>query len=512
MIKPLVWSVNIPLVNRAWIRLLEGLLGSLEIKPVQLSQSFYYRAYFNMGTLGTLFNRMGMPRNSLESLMGRKDPSGKSAFRPSLKTLRYLPRMLLFLVSNLNLGKIFKRKMVSLEKKTNELSQKLDSDFSIDQYPDVFRQIMEMSEEAAYYNIIIPLVMQIRNRFLKRKMEKRGLAYGQLDFTTDFPGLRDYDPQYLIRRNYERWMDLPEAYKKMTESYADLANLTGPEEILVLQNEFDNLLERFGHFSESGNDFSYPPWREDPEFLFSMVRQGGERKPSEVKEPGNLTMKQAMQMKGGTYRRAGKYRLYREMISSEYTRGYGLFRDLFLKTGKYLAAAGIIRQTEDVFLLTLDEHDGLLKLGDNAKIKSMVKEISRRTQEMRDLESISLPSIIYGEEPPPLAMPDEKALHGIPVSPGIFEGEIVVVRGYKDFKKKVEGAILVIPFSDVGWTPILTRAGAIVSESGGMLSHASIIARELRIPAIASVDHACNVKEGKRARLDGYNGLLILEN
>jgi pyruvate,water dikinase len=88
----------------------------------------------------------------------------------------------------------------------------------------------------------------------------------------------------------------------------------------------------------------------------------------------------------------------------------------------------------------------------------------------------------------------------------------VVVRGYEDFEKKVEGRILVIPFSDVGWTPLLVRAGAIVSESGGILSHASIIARELSIPAITSVDHACNLKDGTKAKIDGYNGTLILLN
>ncbi len=512
MIKPLVWSVNIPLVNSAWIRLLEGLLGPLDIKPEQLSRSFYYRAYFNMGTLGTLFHRMGLPRNSLESLMGRKDPSGKSAFRPSLKTMRYLPRMLLFLVSNLTLGRVFRRKIGSLEKDTNELKRKLDEDFSIDQYPYVFRQVMEVSVQAAYFNIIIPLVMQILNRFLKRRMEKRELAYEELDFTVDFPELRDYDPRYMIRLIQELWTNIPEAYKKKVNAYADLANLKGPKEILVFQKEFDRLLDRFGHFSESGNDFSYPTWREDPAFLLSMVRQGDERKSIRENKPGNRNIKQPIRMRGRAYFSAGKYRLYREMISSEYTRSYGLFRDLFLKTGKYMATAGMISQTEDVFLLTLEEHDRLLNNGDIAIIKSLGQEISKRRQEMADLEDISLPAIIYGEEPPPLARPDEKTLHGIPVSPGFFEGEIVVVRGYKDFQKNVEGAILIIPFSDVGWTPVLTRAAAIVSESGGMLSHASIVARELHIPAIASVDHACNLEEGSRARLDGYNGLLILDN
>ncbi len=58
--------------------------------------------------------------------------------------------------------------------------------------------------------------------------------------------------------------------------------------------------------------------------------------------------------------------------------------------------------------------------------------------------------------------------------------------------------------------PLLVRAGAIVSESGGILSHASIIARELSIPAISSVDHACNLKDGTKAIIDGTNGKLFI--
>ena len=103
MIKPLVWTINNTLVNSAWLRLLCGMLGKLDIKPEELSEAFYYRAYFNMGTLGALFRMMGLPRDSLESLMGRKDPSGKSSFKPSLKTMKYLPRMVLFMLSMVNL-------------------------------------------------------------------------------------------------------------------------------------------------------------------------------------------------------------------------------------------------------------------------------------------------------------------------------------------------------------------------------------------------------------------------
>ena len=511
IIKPLVWSVNIPVVNSAWIRLLEGLLGPLHIKPEQLSQSFYYRAYFNMGTLGALFQKMGLPKNSLESLMGRKDPSGKSAFRPSMKTMQYLPRILWFLVSNLYLGRVFKRKMIFLDREINALKKKLDEGFTINQYTDVFRRIKEMSEEAAYYNIVIPLAMQILNWQLKKKMEKRGFVYEDLDFSSDFPGLRNYDPKYQTQHCAELWRAIPDEYRKMIRRFEDLEKQTGQAEIQAFKKAFETLLKKFGHFSESGNDFSYPTWMEDPDFLFSMVRKEDGKISMHVDKTGKNSKKKPSRFPGKTYQRAGKYRLYRERISSEYTRGYGLFRDLFLHTGRHLTAAGKISASGDVFFLTLQEHDVLLQGDDIAGIQFIQQKVSQRKQEIRDLENVSMPSVIYGDEPPPLAKPDEKTMKGIPVSPGIFEGEIVVVRGYKDFEKKVEDAILVIPFSDVGWTPVLTRAGAIVSESGGMLSHASIVARELSIPAIASVDHACSMQDGIRARLDGYNGLLIID-
>ena len=222
--------------------------------------------------------------------------------------------------------------------------------------------------------------------------------------------------------------------------------------------------------------------------------------------------------KNGAYKRAGRYRLYREMISSSYTRTYGLFRKLFLQTGQHFTAQQLLSEPEQVFYLSLEEHDKLLdthsKLLEGSS-PSGVSELSKKAdhikREMESYADLSLPAVIYGETPPPIAAPDETIMKGIPTSPGIFEGEIVVVKGYKDFKKEVAGKILVIPFSDVGWTPILSRAGAIVAESGGMLSHASIIARELSLAGLSSVDHACTIPDGTRARVDGYNGILILD-
>jgi len=507
MIKPLVWSVNIPLVNSAWIRLLERMLGKLNIEPEQLSKSFHYRAYFNMGTLGTLFRRMGLPRDSLESLMGRKNPSGKSSFKPGLKTMRYLPSMLAFLLSTLSLKRKFEKNLPRITARTDLLRQKIVK-LTPAEYYSVYQEIFKLASLAADYNIIIPLSFQISNRILQKKLKKRGMAYEDLDFIQDFPELSDYDPSEYLSNVQRQWAGLPPDTREGIRDFKALSASEDPT-LKGIREQFNSLIAQFGHFSESGNDFSSTPWREDPDFLFSLVMRQAEGGEDPRERTGTITSK-SRGIPLRAYRRAGQFRLYREMISSEYTRCYGMFRELFLMTGHFFAEKAWLKDPKNVFYLTLDQHNRLLDGIPGEEVSSISQDIEMVRQEMDQYREVVLPSIIYGDAPPPV--PDEKAevLEGIPTSPGIFAGELVVVRGYEDFQKNVEGKILVIPYSDVGWTPLLVKAGAIVSEAGGILSHASIVARELSIPAISSVDHACSLKDGTSAKLDAFHGKLIL--
>jgi phosphoenolpyruvate synthase/pyruvate phosphate dikinase len=97
IIKPLIWSINIPLVNTVWIRLLEQMVGHTGLKPQDLARSFYYRSYFNMGAIGKLLNRVGFPSEGVEMMMGvTGQKAGRPVFKPGLKTMRLLPRLLFF--------------------------------------------------------------------------------------------------------------------------------------------------------------------------------------------------------------------------------------------------------------------------------------------------------------------------------------------------------------------------------------------------------------------------------
>jgi pyruvate,water dikinase len=84
----------------------------------------------------------------------------------------------------------------------------------------------------------------------------------------------------------------------------------------------------------------------------------------------------------------------------------------------------------------------------------------------------------------------ESGLRGITASHGDVQGFARVARSVEEAAQIEEGAILVCPFTDPGWTPILGRVRGVITETGGLLSHAAIICREYGIPALLSVPDA----------------------
>ena len=126
--------------------------------------------------------------------------------------------------------------------------------------------------------------------------------------------------------------------------------------------------------------------------------------------------------------------------------------------------------------------------------------------------SVDLPEIIIGDEEPPLPRIKQvsRILKGVAASKGICQGRTRKVSGVHDFTGVQEGDILVIPHSDISWTPVFCKAKAVISESGGMLSHCAIISREYGIPAVVSVLHAMQIPEGALVSVDGHKGEAII--
>jgi len=100
-------------------------------------------------------------------------------------------------------------------------------------------------------------------------------------------------------------------------------------------------------------------------------------------------------------------------------------------------------------------------------------------------------------------------ISGVVASRGIAKGFVKIVRKSKDVKRVQEGDILVTPMTNPDFMPALRRCAAIVTDQGGITSHAAIVARELNIPCVCGTQIATQVlKDGKLVEVDANKGVV----
>lgn len=102
-----------------------------------------------------------------------------------------------------------------------------------------------------------------------------------------------------------------------------------------------------------------------------------------------------------------------------------------------------------------------------------------------------------------------QTLMGIPASNGVVRGKACIVVDEKHFKEFKPGKILVTRQTSPAWTPLLGVAAGVVTELGGQLSHAAIVAREYGIPAVVGVKNATKlIKDGQIITIRGEEGTI----
>ena len=111
----------------------------------------------------------------------------------------------------------------------------------------------------------------------------------------------------------------------------------------------------------------------------------------------------------------------------------------------------------------------------------------------------------FGAPPPPSDAPD--VLKGHAGSPGTVRGRARVMHCLDDADKLQRGDVLVAETTAPPWTPLFATAGGIVTDTGGILSHCAVVAREYRIPAVVGTGRATAViRDGQLVEVDGDSG------
>jgi pyruvate,water dikinase len=104
----------------------------------------------------------------------------------------------------------------------------------------------------------------------------------------------------------------------------------------------------------------------------------------------------------------------------------------------------------------------------------------------------------------------EKILEGLAASPGLVSGKVKIVKALDQLEKVLEGDILVTPMTSPDMVPAMRRAAAIVTDEGGLTSHAAIVSRELGVPAVVGTKEATlKLKDDMIVTVDGEKGLVF---
>ncbi|GMU00988.1 phosphoenolpyruvate synthase [Corallococcus caeni] len=201
---------------------------------------------------------------------------------------------------------------------------------------------------------------------------------------------------------------------------------------------------------------------------------------------------------------------YREYPKYGKINRYFVYRQALLEEAGRLVQAGVVREKEDIFYLTFQELQDVVRTNEvDARL------IRQRKETFRSHQALTPPRVltsdgevitgVYRRDNVPAG-----ALVGLPVSAGTIEGRARVILDMAEARPEA-GDILVTAYTDPSWTPLFVAVKGLVTEVGGLMSHGSVIAREYGLPAVVGVEQATRrIRDGQRIRVHGTDGYVEL--
>jgi pyruvate,water dikinase len=285
-------------------------------------------------------------------------------------------------------------------------------------------------------------------------------------------------------------------------------------------------LERFvtahGFRGAREAEIAEPRWSEDPSLLFATLRAhltrptGGatpvdlehkqralrdaaaEELVRRVPAPARIAVRHLLSL-------VQRFMRLRERLRSHVVQVLGLYRAVALDASRRIAVGEPGVPRDAAFYLSIEELHAYLR-GDVKVLGPLVAR--RRVQLERDRQLPDPPDTFVGFPPPAPDLPaSTDALRGLAACSGVVRGRARVLHGPSEASQLQPGEILVAPYADVGWSPLFLVAAAVVTDLGGPLSHAAVVAREYGVPTVVNVKNGTRfVRTGDLVEVDGGAG------
>ncbi len=306
--------------------------------------------------------------------------------------------------------------------------------------------------------------------------------------------------------------------------------------------EFRTYLDEFGWRSDAF-ELADPTWRENPliplNTLQGYIHLGDDADPGvrfqEAVQTRERLLAQARERLAGDPEKLARFNELYDMgrhnlvLTDDHNFyidqvGDSILRPPLLEIGRRLVRQGALANEDDVFLLYVGEiRAGLAGANQQG--------LAAQRQTEMDAWSRIIPPPTIGEPPPPSDDPWEEAvlrkMLGVPAepsrdpavitgtgaSPGTVQGRAKVVHKLSEAGKVQSGDILVCELTMPAWTPLFSTVGAVISDTGGVLSHSAIVSREYRIPCVVGTGVGTSViRDGMLLTVDGSRGIVRIDS
>lgn len=459
---PLMWS----LYDLVWEETLKGFLGEIRLLngDFRAGRMFFGRPYWNVGAVKRCLARMpGFVEREFDDDLGiRIDYRGNGIRTPMnlIGLIRAIPTA--FAIRSFFAGQgMISRDLLAggfdaIERKYEPMRDDVDS---------AFHQLVErdyVRTESNYFRTVF------------------AVSLAKLDFKRSFPAT-DLSPLVAGLPEMRHMAPIRELRAMAARGERDVAML----------------LRKFRHHSQDGLDIRAPRWDEDAEWLEELTR----RLPRPLgKDPRRVYDRaraaEFCRLPGRTHKRFSRkldrlrdFVWLREEMRDLSSRMYYLIRRYVLEIAKRRGIGS------DIFFMTFREI-----------LEDDRSNIERRRETYESYRNFKAPNEIgmHGRFD---GVPARAELRGVAASQGTASGIAHVARTLGEALDVEERSILVCQFIDPGWTLALGRVTGVVTETGGLLSHAAVLCREYGIPAVLGVPGATErIRDGRTVVVHGSAG------